>query len=67
MIRGIKAVCKQLRNNFNYIGKMAFVWTSSLIAGFQIIGFLCEFDNVFPSEWQFLTKLFVSVVVVGSI
>lgn len=67
MIRGIKAVCKQLRNNFNYIGKMAFVWTSSLIAGFQIIGFLCEFDNVFPSEWQFLTKLFVSAVVVGSI
>lgn len=67
MIQWIKVVYRQLRNNFSYIGKRAFVWTSSLIAGFQIMGFLCEFDNVFPSDWQFITKLFVSVIVVGSI
>lgn len=67
MKQWIKVVYGQLRNNFTYIGKRAFIWTSSLIAGFQIMGFLCEFDNVFPSGWQFITKLFISVIVVVSI
>ena len=67
MIQGIKAVYCQLKNNFKYISKSAFVWTSSLIAGFQIWGFMCGFDTVLPDDWKFINKFLVSAVFVGGI
>lgn len=63
-IKRIKSYCKQIKINFKYTSKRAFVWTSSIIAAFQIVGFLCDFDSVFPDDWMFLTRLLVSAIIV---
>lgn len=63
-VEEIISYCKQIKINFKYTSKHAFVLTSSIIAAFQIIGFLCDFDSVFPDDWTFITRLFVSITVV---
>lgn len=60
----IVSCLKQIRINFKYTSKKSFVWTSSIIATFQIIGFLCDFDSIFPEYWTFLTRLIISTVIV---
>lgn len=59
--------CKQVKINFKYTSKRAFIWTSSIIAIFQIVGFLCDFNSIFPNDWTFLTRLLVSAIVVIAI
>lgn len=39
-------------------------WTSSAIAISQIIGFLCEFNDIFPDDIRFFRRLFISAIVV---
>lgn len=62
-----KSVCKQIKINFSYLAKNASVLTTSAIAIFQIVGFLCDFDNIFPEDINFLKRLFISVLVVAGI
>lgn len=62
-----KPALKQIGINFNYLAKSALVWTSSFIAIIQIMGFLCEFNDVFPDDIKFLKRLVISVIVVALI
>lgn len=55
---------KWLKVNSIYIGKQALYWTSSLIAVFQIIGFLCDFNDIFPENLSFLNRFWISILVV---
>ena len=52
----------QIKLNLTYLVKRATIWTSSTIALFQILGFLCEFNDIFPDTWTFLTRLLVSII-----
>lgn len=54
----------QIKLNLTYLVKRATIWTSSTIALFQILGFLCEFNDIFPNTWTFLTRLLVSIIAV---
>ena len=60
----IKLVLKQVRINFGYIAKYALTYTGSVIAGFEILGFLCDFNMVFPENWTFINRLLISAAVV---
>lgn len=60
----IKSCYKQIKINFSYLFKYSFIWTSSFIAGFQIIGFLCDFNDIFPENYTFLQRLLISAVAV---
>lgn len=61
-LKKIKSICKQIKTNFTYLVKRALVWTSSVISIFQIMGFLCDFNDIFPDNIGFLKRLFVSAV-----
>ena len=58
------SIYKQIKLNFRYLAKNAFVLTSSAIAIFQIVGFLCDFNDIFPSDIGFLKRLFISALAV---
>jgi len=62
-----KAIYKQIRINFSYLAKSALSLTTSIIAAFQILGFLCDFNNIFPDGTSFLKRLFISTLVVAVI
>lgn len=63
----VKSVYRQIKINFSYLAKSALVLTTSAIAAFQILGFLCDFDNIFPDGTSFLKRLFISALVVAVI
>lgn len=56
-----------LKVNIFYIGKQAIYWTSSIIAISQIIGFLCDFNDIFPETMSFIDRLWISMLVVVAI
>ena len=58
------SVYKQIKTNFYYLAKSASVLTASAIAIFQIVGFLCDFNNIFPEDINFLKRLLISASVV---
>lgn len=60
----IKSCYKQIKNNFSYLSKCSFIWTSTLIAGFQIIGFLCDFNDIFSENSTFFQRLLISAATV---
>ncbi len=60
----VRYLYKTLIINIKYISKVATIWTSTLIAAFQLLGFLCDFDLVFPEKWSFFNRLFLSIIVV---
>lgn len=61
------SIYKQIKINFSYLAKSASVLTTSVIASFQILGFLCDFDNIFPEDINFLKRLLISVLIVAVI
>ena len=63
----VKSVYRQIKLNFSYLAKNALVLTTSAIAAFQVLGFLCDFDNIFPDGTSFLKRLFISALVVAAI
>lgn len=60
-------IISEIRNNFSYLAKRALAATSGLIASFQILGFLCDFNMVFPDNWTFLYRLLASVFIVAAL
>ena len=63
----IESCYKQIKNNFLYLSKYSFVWTSTFIATFQIIGFLCDFSNIFHESITFWGRLLISAATVAII
>ena len=61
------SIYKQIKINFSYLAKSASVLTTSVIALFQILGFLCGLDNIFPEDIKFLKRLLISVFIVAVI
>ena len=61
------SICKQIKINFSYLAKSASVLTTSVIASFQILGFLCGFDDIFPEDVNFLKRFLISVFIVALI
>ncbi len=67
MIKKILSVLKQIKINLKYIAKRSTIWTSSIIAISQTIGFLPDFNDIFPEDWIFIKRLLVSAAVVAVI
>lgn len=63
----ILSIYKQIKINIFYLIKSASILTASVIAILQIIGFLCEFDNIFPENISFIKRLLISALVVAVI
>ena len=61
------SICKQIKINFSYLAKSASVLTTSVIASFQILGFLCGFDDILPEDVNFLKRFLISVFIVALI
>ena len=61
------SICKQIKINFSYLAKSASVLTTSIIASFQILGFLCGFDDILPEDVNFLKRFLISVFIVAVI
>ena len=60
----LQSLFRQIRQNFRYIAKWAVSGTCSLIAGIQILVFLCDLDMVFPDDLIFSSRVLVSIAVV---
>ncbi len=63
MIKKTLSVLKQIKTNLKYIAKRSTIWTSSIIAISQTIGFLLDFNDIFPEDWIFIKRLLVSAAV----
>lgn len=63
----VKSIYKQVKLNFSYIAKHALTYTGSIIAAIELLGFLCDFDMVFPGDLTFIKRLLISAAVVISI
>ena len=66
-MHGKKFSIKVVFNNIKYIIKKASIITASLIGILQIIGFLCEFNEVFPNDLSFIKRLIISAISVAVI
>jgi|LSQX01.2.fsa_nt_gb hypothetical protein len=60
----VSGFIKWLKLNIKYTLKKSFFWTSTTIAAFQVLGFLCDFNNIFPENLEFIKRLLISVGVV---
>ena len=60
----IMSILKQIKTNSKYLAKSALSWTTSAIAIFQIMGFLCDFNDIFPDNIGFLKRMFLSITAV---
>lgn len=67
MIRKIKQSVKWLKLNIKYTLKKSFFWTSMVISIFKVFGFLCDFNNIFPKDLEFIKRLLISVGVVAGL
>lgn len=63
-MKKIKSIYKQIKINFSYLAKSALSLTASSIAVVQLLGFLCDFDNIFPDSTSFLNRLLISTLTV---
>ena len=62
-----KSIYRQIKINFVYLAKSALSLTTSIIAAFQLLGFLCDCGDIFPKDTNFLNRLFISAFVVVAI
>ena len=60
----VKSLYKQVKINFSYIAKHALTCTCSVIASIEIIGFLCDFNMVFPENLTYIKRLLISAAFV---
>lgn len=66
-MNNVQSLYKQIKLNSVHIAKHALTHTCSVIAVIEILGFLCDFNMVFPDDFTFIKRLLVSVVLVFNI
>lgn len=63
----VKRLFKWLKLNISYIARKTTVWTSAVIAAFQVFNFLCDLNDIFPENLVFIKRFFISLGVVAGL